>query len=120
MYFKESGFASLKAMWNFTKESRLIASCTPKEIEQLASFLKAWKFPVIGKGDWKNAQISCGGIISEEVSTNLESIRYPGLYFSGEALDLQGDCGGYNLNWAWVSGWWTGTHAAKEWKQKHD
>ena len=42
------------------------------------------------------------------------------LYFSGEALDLQGDCGGYNLNWAWASGWWTGTHAAKEWKQKHD
>ena len=120
VFQRRVGLQVLKQCGILQKESRLIASCTPKEIEQLASFLKAWKFPVIGKGDWKNAQISCGGIISEEVSTNLESIRYPGLYFSGEALDLQGDCGGYNLNWAWVSGWWTGTHAAKEWKQKHD
>ena len=120
VFQRRVGLQVLKQCGILQKEPRLIASCTPKEIEQLASFLKAWKFPVIGKGDWKNAQISCGGIISEEVSTNLESIRYPGLYFSGEALDLQGDCGGYNLNWAWVSGWWTGTHAAKEWKQKHD
>lgn len=120
VFQRRVGLQVLKQCGILQKEPRLIASCTPKEIEQLASFLKAWKFPVIGKGDWKNAQISCGGIISEEVSTNLESIRYPGLYFSGEALDLQGDCGGYNLNWAWASGWWTGTHAAKEWKQKHD
>ena len=120
IFQRRVGLQILKQYGILQKEPRLIASCTPKEIEQLASFLKAWKFPVIGKGDWKNAQISCGGIISEEVSADLESIRYPGLYFSGEALDLQGDCGGYNLNWAWVSGWWTGTHAAKEWKQKHD
>ena len=120
VFQRRVGLQVLKQCGILQKEPRLIASCTPKEIEQLASFLKAWKFPVIGKGDWKNAQISCGGIISEEVSADLESIRYPGLYFSGEALDLQGDCGGYNLNWAWASGWWTGTHAAKEWKQKHD
>ena len=120
VFQRRVGLQVLKQCGILQKEPRLIASCIPKEIEQLASFLKALKFPVIGKGDWKNAQISCGGIISEEVSTNLESIRYPGLYFSGEALDLQGDCGGYNLNWAWASGWWTGTHAAKEWKQKHD
>lgn len=120
VFQRRAGLQVLKQCGILQKEPRLIASCTPKEIKQLASFLKAWKFPVIGKGDWKNAQISCGGIISEEVSADLESIRYPGLYFSGEALDLQGDCGGYNLNWAWVSGWLTGTHAAKEWKQKHD
>ena len=120
IFQRRVGLQILKQYGILQKEPRLIASCTPKEIKQLASFLKAWKFPVIGKGDWKNAQISCGGIISEEVSADLESIRYPGLYFSGEALDLQGDCGGYNLNWAWASGWWTGTHAAKEWKQKHD
>lgn len=120
VFQRRVGLQVLKQCGILQKEPRLIASCTPKEIEQLASFLKAWKFPVIGKGNWKNAQISCGGIISEEVSADLESIRYPGLYFSGEALDLQGDCGGYNLNWAWASGWWTGTHAAKEWKQKHD
>lgn len=120
VFQRRVGLQVLKQCGILQKEPRLIASCTPKEIEQLASFLKTWKFPVIGKGDWKNAQISCGGIISEEVSADLESIRYPGLYFSGEALDLQGDCGGYNLNWAWASGWWTGTHAAKEWKQKHD
>lgn len=120
VFQRRVGLQVLKQCGILQKEPRLIASCTPKEIEQLASFLKAWKFPVTGKGDWKNAQISCGGILSEEVSADLESIRYPGLYFSGEALDLQGDCGGYNLNWAWASGWWTGIHAAKEWKQKHD
>ena len=116
VFQRRVGLQVLKQCGILQKEPRLIASCTPKEIEQLASFLKVWKFPVIGKGDWKNAQISCGGIISEEVSADLESVRYPGLYFSGEALDLQGDCGGYNLSWAWASGWWTGTHAAKEWK----
>lgn len=116
VFQRRVGLQVLKQCGILQKEPRLIASCTPKEIEQLASFLKAWKFPVTGKGDWKNAQISCGGILSEEVSADLESIRYPGLYFSGEALDLQGDCGGYNLNWAWASGWWTGIHAAKEWK----
>ena len=116
VFQRRVGLQVLKQCGILQKEPRLIASCTSKEIEQLASFLKVWKFPVIGKGDWKNAQISCGGIISEEVSADLESVRYPGLYFSGEALDLQGDCGGYNLSWAWASGWWTGTHAAKEWK----
>ena len=58
VFQRRVGLQVLKQCGILQKEPRLIASCTPKEIKQLASFLKAWKFPVIGKGDWKNAQIS--------------------------------------------------------------
>lgn len=110
----------LKQCGIFQKQQRLVSSCSVSEIEQIASFLKKWRFPITGKGDWKAAQVTCGGIASEEVHSTLESIKYKGLYFTGEALDLHGDCGGYNLNWAWTSGWWAGTHAAKEWNQNND
>ena len=87
---------------------------------RIAHCLKEWHFPIIGKGDWRTAQVTCGGIAAAEVHSTLESVKYKGLYFTGEALDLHGDCGGYNLNWAWASGWWAGTHAAKEWNQNND
>ncbi len=102
------------------KHHRLVSSYSVSELEQIAVFLKEWRFPIIGKGDWKAAQVTCGGIATEEVFSTLESVKYKGLYFTGEALDLHGDCGGYNLNWAWASGWWAGTHAAKEWNQNND
>lgn len=110
----------LKQCGIFQKHQRLVSSCSISELEQIAACLKEWRFSIIGKGDWKTAQVTCGGISAEEVRSTLESVKYKGLYFTGEALDLHGDCGGYNLNWAWASGWWAGTHAAKEWNQNND
>lgn len=59
------------------------------------------------------AQVTCGGVDLQEVSGDtLESLLCPGLYFAGELLDVDGICGGYNLQWAWSSGWLAGQAAA--------
>lgn len=61
----------------------------------------------------ENAQICAGGVLLEEVDDNLQSLKQPGLYFAGELLDVDGICGGYNLQWAWTSGYVAGKSAAE-------
>ncbi|MCF0133590.1 MAG: aminoacetone oxidase family FAD-binding enzyme [Blautia sp.] len=66
---------------------------------------KEFIIPIDKTGDMGQAQICTGGIPFAEVDPlTLESIRCPGLYFCGEILDVDGKCGGYNLQWAWSSG----------------
>ena len=60
-----------------------------------------------------------GGIASSEIDESLCSKRYKGLYFCGEILDVAGDCGGYNLQWAWSSGIWAGKNAALSLKGRY-
>ena len=61
------------------------------------------------------AQVTAGGIVTEEFDPDtMESKLVPGLYACGEVLDIDGDCGGYNLQWAWSSGRCAGTSAGKE------
>ena len=58
------------------------------------------------------AQVTAGGIVTGEFDPNtMESKLVPGLYACGEVLDIDGDCGGYNLQWAWSSGRVAGRHA---------
>jgi predicted Rossmann fold flavoprotein len=79
----------------------------------LAGLLKAWAFDVTGSQSWHDAQVAAGGVVVDDVdATTLESKRQPGLYLCGEVLDVDGDCGGFNLQWAWSSGWVAGRHAA--------
>lgn len=85
---------------------------TPQELEQLAVQCQAWQFPVLSRGSWQEAQVTAGGIPLAEVDPMLQSKMTEGLYFAGEILDLHGDCGGYNLNWAWRSGQFAGQNAA--------
>ena len=62
-----------------------------------------------------SAQVTAGGVLTEEFSPlTLESRLVPGLYACGEVLDIDGDCGGYNLQWAWSSGRLAGLSAGKE------
>ena len=85
------------------------------QAEELAGVLKDWRFPVKGLGPWEEAQVTVGGAHGEDFdSRTLESRLVPGLYCAGEALDLDGDCGGFNLQWAWASGFAAGTHAGRE------
>lgn len=71
-------------------------------------------FPVTyyGEQSYENAQVSAGGIAVTEVTEDMESKLCPGLYFAGEILDVDGRCGGYNLQWAWSSGFIAGCSAA--------
>ena len=56
-----------------------------------------------------------GGVpLTEIKGTTMESLKSSGLYLTGELLDVDGACGGYNLQWAWSSGYLAGVHAAKE------
>ena len=80
-------------------------------LERLCAVLKAWEFPVLGTAGFDKAQVTAGGVAGESVSDTLESKVTPGLFFCGEILDLDGDCGGYNLAWAWASGRCAGANA---------
>lgn len=70
---------------------------------------------VISGLDFKQAQVCSGGVDTEEINpVTLESNFHTGLYFAGEIMDIDGTCGGYNLQWAWSSGAAAGLHAASE------
>ena len=85
--------------------SRRADTLSEEEIERIASSLKAWEFTVSGTMSWNNAQVTRGGICTDEFDPKtLQSKKQPGIYACGEILDIDGDCGGYNLQWAWASG----------------
>jgi len=89
------------------------SSLTESEQTLLAATLHGWTFPVAGHTGWPNAQTTAGGVDTAEVHPEtLESRLVPGLHFAGEVLDVDGDSGGFNLQWAWSSGWVAGSAAA--------
>lgn len=94
----------------------VIETLSDSDIKRLADVIKCLEFEVTGCSSWQNAQATCGGIHSECVTENLESRKHRGIYFCGEILDTVGDCGGYNLQWAWSSGIWAGMHCAESLK----
>lgn len=78
---------------------------TWKEKKALISLMKSWEFKCIGTNGFQAAQVTTGGINTKEVdSETLQSKLVDNLYFCGELLDVDGDCGGFNLQWAWSSG----------------
>lgn len=81
-----------------------ISTLKDKDILRLADNIKSIEFEVTGCSPWQNAQATMGGIIASQVDSNLQSKRHKGMYLCGEILDVVGDCGGYNLQWAWSSG----------------
>jgi hypothetical protein len=81
---------------------------------RLAGLLKRWEFTVEGPGDERQAQVVQGGLPNDAFDPlTLEARRAPGLFACGEALDVDGACGGFNLAWAWVSGLVAGRAAAR-------
>ena len=88
-------------------------SITDKTIKTLAGKIKGWEFEVIGTNPWKNAQVTAGGVETDYVNPEtMESKLVKGFYMAGEILDVDGDCGGFNLQWAWSSGFAAGKNAA--------
>ncbi len=93
---------------------KLSSSLTRNEIKEISVLIKNWCFEPIGVMDWKNSQVTAGGLLLSEFNNRtLESKKINGLYCSGEILDVDGMCGGYNLHWAWASGHIVGLSAAK-------
>ncbi len=73
---------------------------------------KKLRLHITAANSFENAQVCAGGVSLRELSKNMESMFLPGMYFVGELLDVDGRCGGYNLQWAWASGYVAGVHAA--------
>ena len=85
-----------------------------KDIYSIVNILKEWKIEVVGHNDWQQAQTTAGGVSIGDINNKtLESKKESGLYFAGEILDVDGDCGGFNLQWAWSSGYIAGYYASK-------
>lgn len=81
----------------------------------LAALLPDWQWPVQGTLPFAQAQVTAGGALAGEFNPQtLESRIVPGLHACGEVLDVDGDCGGYNLMWAWLSGEAAGRAAASD------
>lgn len=84
------------------------------DLEKTASNIKDWVVPVKDACSMAHAQVCSGGVDVSELTYELESKMQPGIYFAGEVVDVDGPCGGYNLQWAWSSGAVAGKAAAKE------
>lgn len=83
------------------------------KISAIANAIKNYKFTIEGLGDASLAQVMSGGLDTREFDENLMSLKVKGLYAVGEALDVDGDCGGYNLQWAFASAKAVATAIAK-------
>lgn len=82
-----------------------------KNITSVTHVIKKYPVTLERVRDYEYAQVCAGGIRTEEINeTTLESKLIPGLYFAGEILDVDGICGGYNLQWAWSSGYVAGSN----------
>lgn len=75
-----------------------------EKICRVFRLMKNISFEIIGVNPFEQAQVCAGGLAFSAVDQNLQVIKYPGLYVTGEMLDVDGRCGGYNLHWAFSSG----------------
>ncbi|MBR5473139.1 MAG: NAD(P)/FAD-dependent oxidoreductase [Clostridia bacterium] len=86
------------------KLSDSVASLKISDIKQIASVIKGMKFKVTGTTGFDNSQVTAGGLDTTQFNPQtMESKKERGLYCIGEILDIDGDCGGFNLQWAWSS-----------------
>lgn len=89
------------------------ASLSIKEQERIVEVLTDWRFKIKGTKSWPSAQVTAGGIDTKEIEQQtMESKITKGLFFAGEIMDIDGHCGGFNLQWAWSSGFIAGQSAA--------
>lgn len=92
--------------------NRYTSETSDYDLKQLASLAKSFDVELTEPMGMDSAQVTAGGIVTKEFDDKtMESRIVPGLYACGEVLDIDGDCGGYNLQWAWASGRLAGLHA---------
>lgn len=92
--------------------SKPINHYSDKELKELAEGLHAWKISPKGTEGYDVAEVTAGGVNAQELSSKtMEAKKASGLYFIGEVVDVTGLPGGYNLHWAWASGYAAGQFA---------
>jgi predicted Rossmann fold flavoprotein len=91
-------------------ENKPLIQCGDKVLRALTDKLKCWQIKPTGTLGYAKAEVTCGGVDTRALSSKtMECTDVPGLYFIGEVVDVTGQLGGYNFQWAWASG-----HAAGE------
>ena len=86
-------------------DSRPLRQYRAAELRQVAAQLKAWAFHPVGTEGYRTAEVTAGGVNTDELSsTTMQSKKIPGLYIIGEVVDVTGHLGGFNFQWAWASG----------------
>jgi len=105
LFIKEAGLDS-------GKEASFI---TEKEIDALVKQIKSFRMTITDTNSFENAQVCAGGVSTKEIEvTTMESKLVKRLFVTGELLDVDGTCGGYNLQWAWSSGYLAGAAAGNK------
>lgn len=94
------------------KPTDKVADIGFSKIKEFMQMYRQLKVHIISVNAMENAQVCAGGVDFTEISTEMESLKCPGLYFAGEVIDVDGKCGGYNLQWAWTSGYVAGKNAS--------
>lgn len=93
---------------------RNVSSLTETQLSELGRRIKQFETEIVETNPFANAQICCGGVDVREVNPHtMESKKRKGLYLAGELLDVDGICGGYNLQWAWSTGALAGIHGGR-------
>lgn len=95
------------------KPEALVRNVDKDKLMQVFHMCRDFTFHIEGSNGFEQAQVCTGGVDLNDVSDDLESVFAPGIYFAGEILDVDGRCGGYNLQWAWTSGYIAGQAAAE-------
>lgn len=114
------GFLNKKLCEVLLKESEIplhakADSLSKKDLRKLTYKCKNFHVHITGSKSFEQAQVCAGGVLTKDIDPHtMESRLVPGIYFAGEITDIDGICGGYNLQWAWSSGYVAGLHAAKK------
>ncbi len=111
IFNKRIGMAIIKQATNHST-AEPVKTLTASDIKAIAGLIKCWKFPVYGTCGYEKSQVTAGGVSIEAISESLETKGCPGLFLCGEILDINGDCGGYNLTFAFASGCLAGRSCA--------
>jgi predicted Rossmann fold flavoprotein len=92
-------------------KSKPMNQYTDRELKLIAGKLSNWTVRPARTEGYKNAEVTVGGVDTDELSSKtMEAKKVPGLYFIGEVIDVTGQLGGYNLHWAWASGYAAGQY----------
>ena len=88
-----------------------LANASHRQLAKVARRFKQWQFKPNGTEGYRTAEVTTGGVDCDAISSKtMEARAVTGLYFIGEVLDVTGWLGGYNLQWAWSSGWCAGQY----------
>jgi len=94
--------------------NEIMRNVSQEKFDKLIYLCKHFRIDIEGTNDFEQAQVCAGGVCTSEINPlTMESVYTEGLYLTGELLDIDGICGGYNLQWAWSTGYIAGKHAAK-------